>query len=67
MANHNSIDDFNLRIIEIMIEDGLEINRVDEYGQTLLDLAIRDNNKPLIKLLKKHGGEEGMQIECEID
>ncbi|MBP2660532.1 MAG: nlpI 2 [Firmicutes bacterium] len=40
----------NIQIVQILIDAGADIKRVDARGQTVLDYAIRNGNKELINL-----------------
>ncbi len=44
-----------LDIIEVLISSGADVNAKSSSGTTLLKLALRQGNKEIITLLKKHG------------
>ncbi len=49
----------SLDMIRLLIKNGAEINITDKKGNSPLDIAIKFNNKKIIKILKKHGARRG--------
>ncbi|KAM0371694.1 hypothetical protein ACHAPZ_010216 [Fusarium culmorum] len=42
------------RAVQVLIESGAQVDRVDQYGDTALCLAAREGNKTIIDLLCRH-------------
>jgi ankyrin repeat protein len=47
--------DGNIEIIKLLIDAGLDVNSVNEYGKSLINIAILNDNIELVKLLIEAG------------
>ena len=54
----------NLKVTQILIEKGADINAKNNQLQTPLDNAIRFQKDKTIALLRKHGGKTGAELEA---
>ena len=54
----------NLKIAALLLSYGANPNELDRNGETLLDVAVRFNDGPMIELLTKHGGLRSSQLKC---
>lgn len=52
-------------LAEYFIRKGVDLNVKDINGRTPLDIAKQEEHKGLVKLLRKHGGKSGSEIEKE--
>jgi ankyrin repeat protein len=48
-----------LEIVGMLLEKGAKVNARDNGGKTALDQAIKNGEKEIVVLLRKHGGEHG--------
>ena len=49
-------------IVELLINNGADVNVVDEDGEAPLDFTV---NKEIISLLRKHGGKTAEELKAE--
>jgi hypothetical protein len=57
----------NIPIIQILVDNGANININDRDGETPLDVAIAINDQPMIKFLKEKGANVGTLKQKTID
>jgi hypothetical protein len=48
----------HVNIVKLLIANGADISAKNNDGQTPLDIAVRQNRKDLVELLRKHGAKE---------
>lgn len=51
----------NIRLIRLLIENGADVNAVDEMGRTPLKMARSRFNKEAEKILLEHGAKEEVE------
>ena len=49
----------NIEAVRLLLEAGVDVNRVGDDGETVLGSPFIQNNKPMIALLKKFGAKTG--------
>ena len=47
----------NMKEVKSLVESGVDVNSVDEFGFSLLVNALAEQNLPVVDLLIEHGGE----------
>ena len=54
---HLAAGNGNIKVLEVLLEEGADINIVDRWGKTPLHLAVLTGNSQAATLLSKHGGQ----------
>ena len=54
-----------MEVIELLIENGADVNAKDEDGGTPLLYATLSGHKEIADLLRKHGGKTGAELKAE--
>ena len=47
----------NKNIVKLLLDNGAEINKLDNVGRSVLHIAIKNDDKDIIKLLERSGGK----------
>ena len=53
----NAVDAGHIESIEMLLNEGVDVNSEDDQGWSVLDQALASNNKECIDLIKSKGGE----------
>ena len=61
----NAISNGNINQIELLLNEGFNINCKDKYGSTPLHCAVIFNKKEIVKLLIKRGANPNIQNDTE--
>lgn len=60
----NDYDEPNIEETELLIRYGININSIDNFGNTPLDIALKDKHTKAVKLLKSLGAKTSEDLEC---
>ena len=66
MSFHDACDNNNLKLVKILINNGININKKNTDGDTGLHIACRENNYKLVKLLIDNGAIINDENQCKI-
>lgn len=60
-------ENFDASIYELLLKSISDINKLNSYNETALDIAIQQEHPAAIKFLRKHGGKTSKELEERTD